>query len=509
MSSFARGLFIGAAGCAALAASLAVVSPISFEGSTAHAKGRSELWHEYGDGRPSPAIPNGFSPLPSLAPLVKTLKPAVVSVSTASVVRSRRRGGPDPFEEFFRRFMGEQGQRDGAGPAPAPRGQGERIMPRSMGSGFILHESGLVLTNNHVIDGADQIEVKLADGREFKAQVVGSDPKTDVALLRLENAKDLPAVMLGDSDAAEVGDWVVAIGNPFGLSHSVSMGIVSAKERFIGAGPYDDFIQTDAAINPGNSGGPLFNSRGEVIGINTAIVAQGQGIGFAVPINLVKALVPQLEGKGHVSRGWLGVATQDLTAELAKGLSLGKQHGALVADVVPGSPAEAAGVRPGDVIVSVDGRTIETYAQLSRTVAFLSPGTRIALGVMREGKQQRLDVTISERTDDEMAARPRSKSPAGEADPLLGLTVGEVTAETARSLGIARGGGVVVTDVQPGSAAARAGVAANDVLLEVNRRPVRSLPEYRDAVRSIGSGEMILLRIQRGDSAIYLAVRPG
>jgi len=503
MSSFSRGLFIGAAGCAALAATFAVVTPVSFEGSVAHAKGQPGLWHERGDDRPQPVIASGFSPLPSLAPLVKTLKPAVVSVSTKSVVRARRRG-PDPMEEFFRRFMGEPMPRGGEGD-----GRPSRVMPRSMGSGFILHESGLVLTNNHVIDGADRIDVKLADGREFTATVVGTDPKTDVALLRMEKAHDLPTVFLGDSDEAEVGDWVVAIGNPFGLSHSVSMGIVSAKERFIGAGPYDDFIQTDAAINPGNSGGPLFNARGEVIGINTAIVAQGQGIGFAVPINLVKSLVPQLEHSGRVSRGWLGVALQEITPEIAKTLKLAKTHGALVADVVPGSPAEAAGIQPGDVVVAVDGKAIEGYAQLSRTVALISPGAKAGVTLVRDGKERRVEVTIAERDEGGGLAAPSSKARGDEHDPLLGITVGELDAETARSKRTGRQGGVVVTEVKRDSAAARAGVVAGDVLLELNRRPIGGIAEYRKIVRTLQAGEMVLLRLQRGDSAIYLAMRAG
>lgn len=501
MSTFARGLLVGAASCAALAASFAVVTPISFDGAMAHAKGQTGLWHERGDdARLQPVLPNGFSPLPSLAPLVKTLKPAVVSVSTSSVVHSRRRGN-DPFEEFFRRFMGE--------PPGTQGGGGARVMPRSMGSGFIVHERGLVLTNNHVIEGADQIDVKLADGREFKAELVGADPKTDVALLRIKDGKDLPAVYLGDSDASEVGDWVVAIGNPFGLSHSVSMGIVSAKERFIGAGPYDDFIQTDAAINPGNSGGPLFNASGEVIGINTAIVAQGQGIGFAVPINLVKALVPQLETKGHVSRGWLGVSTQNVTAELARSLKLDRPHGALIADVIPGSPAEAAGLQPGDVIVSVDGKSIDGYAQLSRSIALLTPGKRSELTVIRDGSRRKLEAVIAERDEDGAVVASGSRARGGDADPILGLSVSELTPEIARSLRLDRGGGVVIAEVQADGAAGRAGVRAGDVLLEINRRPVRSISDYREAVRSITRGEMALLRLQRGASAIYLAVRIG
>lgn len=499
MSSFSRGILAGAAASAAIAASLAVVSPLSFEGSSAAAAPAQApvpaLWHEQA-APPKPVLSPGFTPLPSLAPLVKTLKPAVVSVATASVVR-RGRGG-DPFEEFFRPHHGE----DRTG----------RVVPRGKGSGFIIHESGLVLTNNHVIDKADQILVKLADGREFPGEVVGRDPKTDVALLRLKDASDLPTVYLGDSDRADVGDWVVAIGNPFGLSHSVSVGIVSAKERFIGAGPYDDFIQTDAAINPGNSGGPLFNASGEVIGINTAIVAQGQGIGFAVPINLVKALVPQLEETGTVARGWLGVAIQDITPEIAKSLGLGdRSRGALVADVVAGSPAEQAGLRHGDLVVSVDGKEIGTYGQLSRTIALLPPGKTISLGIVRDGKEQALSVAVAARDDGGNVLPARGERSQGEKEDVgaLGLSVGEITQELARSMKLRSGAGVVVHSVERDSVAARAGIQAGDVILEVNRRQLRGLSDYRDAVRSASSGEMLLLRLQRGENAIYVAVRTG
>ena len=505
MSTFARGALAGVAISAAIAASLVAFTPTTFRGTPAEAKEKEALWHER-DAPPAqavqPLLPNGFSPLPSVAPLVKDLKPAVVSVSTANVLRSRRRGGQDPFDEFFRHFLGDA--------PPSGGGRGDRVMPRGMGSGFILHESGLVLTNNHVIEGADQITVKLADGREFPATIVGRDPKTDVAILRIQDAKDLPAVALGDSDALEVGDWVIAIGNPFGLSHSVSMGIVSAKERFIGAGPYDDFIQTDAAINPGNSGGPLFNAKGEVIGINTAIVAHGQGIGFAVPINLVKVLVPQLEQTGTVARGWLGVAIQDMSPELARSLSLDRVRGALIAEVVPGSPAEKAGLKPGDVVLSVDGKSIESYNQLSRTIALFPPGSRLRLQVLRDGKENAIEVAVAEREEDTVLASGRKAPRGGEAvSDVLGLELGKVTPEVARSLGLRAPEGVLVTQVKQGGPADGAGVANGDVILEVNRRRVRTLQEYAEASRSIRPGDMVLLRIQRGDSAVYVALRAG
>ncbi len=506
MSTFARGALAGVAVSAAIAASLVAFTPTTFHGTSAEAKEKAALWHER-DAAAAPAQPvlsRDFSPLPSVAPLVKGLKPAVVSVSTANVLRSRRRapGGNDPFEEFFRHFLGEDSRTRGGG--------GDRVMPRGMGSGFILHESGLVLTNNHVIDGADQITVKLADGREFRAGVVGRDPKTDVALLRLQDAKDLPTVNLGDSDALEVGDWVIAIGNPFGLAHSVSMGIVSAKERFIGAGPYDDFIQTDAAINPGNSGGPLFNAAGEVIGINTAIVAQGQGIGFAVPINLVKALVPQLEKTGTVARGWLGVSIQEMGPELARSLSLDRVRGALIAEVIPGSPAEKAGLKPGDVVLAVDRKGIESYNQLSRTIALYPPGSNLQLQVLRDGKELGIEVEVAQREDDAVLASARRAPKGGEAvSDVLGLELGKVTPEVAKSLGLRAPEGVLVTQVKQGGPADVAGVAQGDVILEVNRRRVRSLAEYTEAARSIRAGDMVLLRIQRGDSAVYVALRAG
>lgn len=490
MSGFARGLLVGAAATVVVGASVAVVTPLSFDGAVANAQVKDRLWHESEDA-PFEAI---AVPQPSFAPLIKKLKPAVVSVSTKSVVRDR---GIDPFEEFFRRFMGEP-------PLRRDRG-GTRTMPRSLGSGFVIHESGLVLTNNHVIERADEIMVKLADGREYRASVVGRDPKTDVALLRLENASDLPTVVLGDSDALEVGDWVLAIGNPFGLSHSVSTGIVSAKERFIGAGPYDDFIQTDAAINPGNSGGPLFNIRGEVIGINTAIVAHGQGIGFAVPINLVKALIPQLEEKGHVTRGWLGVMIQDVNDSLAESLGIQGKKGALISEVVEGSPAEKAGLRHGDLVVSVDGRSIDGYLQLSRTIALLAPGTTVEIGIVRDGKSMQIPVTIAEREEDGQVVVTRGGQEEGEREKLLGITVREVPRELAQRMRTR--GGVLISGVERGGPAATAGVNSGDILLEINRRPIRSVAEFREVVRTLSPGEMTLLRLQRGDTAIYVAVR--
>ncbi|GIX46403.1 MAG: hypothetical protein KatS3mg131_0614 [Candidatus Tectimicrobiota bacterium] len=307
------------------------------------------LWQEAREA-PAPAVPQGLEIFTELA---EKLSPAVVNIS--AVHKEARRGGgfprfrspfgerppfaPDPFREFFERFFGE---------APPHARQ-------SLGSGFVIHPSGLILTNDHVIEGAEAIKVILQDERQLEARILGRDPKTDLALLQVEPADPLPAVVLGDSDALRIGEWVMAIGNPFGLSHTVTVGIVSAKGRVIGAGQYDDFIQTDASINPGNSGGPLFNIRGQVVGINTAIIAGGTGIGFAIPINLAKEIVPQLYRSGKVTRGWLGVMIQKITPELAQALSLEEAHGALVTEVVADSPAAQAGIERGDIIVAFDG----------------------------------------------------------------------------------------------------------------------------------------------------------
>jgi serine protease Do len=485
----------GAVGLAAVAVSVTGSARAAPASSSANAG----LWKEHG---PSDALPPGFTALPSLAPLVKTLKPGVVNIYTASVVKMRQpqrrapSGMEDPFEEFFRRF----GQM-----------QPEESRRQSLGSGFIINAKGYVITNNHVVEGATEIRAKLDDGREYDAQVVGRDPKTDVALLKLvpsgAETIDLPIVYLGDSDALQVGDFVVAAGNPFGLDHSVSLGIVSAKERVIGAGPYDDFIQTDAAINPGNSGGPLFNTRGEVVGVNTAIVAQGQGIGFAVPINMVKALLPQLLQKGKVVRGWLGVSIQDLTPELARTLKLERARGALVAGVMRKSPAEAAGLKAGDVVVGIDGRAVETYNQLSRDVAFLAPGSKTQLSVVRDGKARTLELKIGERPEDEEMAMNEAPDQPEAVGDRLGLSVQALSPQRAARLGI--DGGVLVASVHAEGAAARAGARPGDVIVEVQRKPIHSLQDYAAAIGSVKPGEMVLMRLQRVNASVYIAVPAG
>jgi serine protease Do len=426
-------------------------------------------------------------PAQSLAPLVRKLKPAVVNIYTTRVIkpmweRGRRFHGPgpgdDPFEQFFRFF----------GPPP-----GEQKL-RGQGSGFIYGSDGLVVTNNHVVQDADEVRVKLEDGRTFDAKVVGRDPSTDVALIRINDKKGLPAVTLGDSDKLEVGDWVVAIGNPFGLSHTVTAGIVSAKARSTG-GQYDDFIQTDAAINPGNSGGPLFNLRGEVVGINAQILGPGAniGIGFAIPINLAKSVVAQLRDKGKVVRGYLGIGYQGIDDAMAKALGLDKPEGALVREVVRGGPADKAGVQPGDVIVEFNGRSDQIGERLAQLVATVQPGSTVKLLVRRERIKKELSIKVGTRPDDGAEIAEGGHGGAGS----LGVTVEEK-----------QGPGVVVTEVAPDSPAAGQ-IEPGDVILEVNRKKTDNLSDFRAATAKLRSGETVLLRVRRGDSLLFLAIPLG
>ncbi len=344
--------------------------------------------------------------LPSLAPLVDSVKAAVVNVDVTAKV-SAGRGGMMEEESPLDRFFGH------------PGGNGRESIRQGAGSGFIIDPKGLVLTNNHVVEDAVSITVHLDDGRSFPAEIVGRDPLTDVAVIRLQgkDVKDLPVVALGDSEALKVGDWLLAIGNPFGLASSVSLGILSAKARDIQAGPYDDFLQTDAAINPGNSGGPLFNMKGEVIGINTAIVGGGTGIGFAVPSNMIKALLPQLEKEGAVTRGYLGIGIQDLTADIAKALNLPVTEGAIVNEVSPGGPSAKAGLKLDDVVVAIDGQKIGSANALTRAVALKRPGTTSTLTVYRNGNKQDVKVTLGTRPDLEGVSK---RGPARERGELQG-----------------------------------------------------------------------------------------
>lgn len=420
----------------------------------------------------------------SLAPLVERVRGTVVGVST---VRSADADVPPEIRDFWRRFFGEE-------PPSQPR--------TGIGSGVVVREDGLVVTNHHVVEGASEVRIRTADGREFAAEVVGSDPPTDIAVLRIVDLRgELPAATLGESEATRVGDRVIAIGNPFGLELTVTSGIVSAKARVLGAGPYDDFLQTDAAINPGNSGGPLFDMDGRVVGISTAIVAAGQGIGFAVPIDIVRSVLPQLERTGRVVRGYLGVSIQDLTPELAEALGLSIERGALVASVAPDGPADATDLEPGDVIVSLDGQPVEKAQDLSRRVARMSPSTEVRLGVVRNGREREVRVRLGERPDE----GPRRTPTTEEEDAGLGLQVGPVPLDLQRRLRI--DGGVLVIEVRSGSRADRAGLLPRDVIVEVNREPVSGPEDFVEKVRESRGGQL-LLRVMRGEGAAFLVIPP-
>ena len=388
-------------------------------------------------------------------------------------------GGRNPFEDFFGPFQGN-------GNRPIPRQQG-------LGSGFIIDKNGYIVTNNHVVESADEITVTLSDKKEFKAKLIGRDPKTDLALLKIDASFDLVPLKLGDSDALSVGEWVVAIGSPFGLEQTVTAGIVSAKGRVIGSGPYDDFIQTDTSINPGNSGGPLINMKGEVIGINTAIIARGQGIGFAIPINMARGIVNQLKDKGAVTRAWLGIAIQDLTEELRKYYGLKDEKGVLVTEVFKDSPAEKGGIKGEDIITSVQDRKVESSHELVKVVANLPVGEKIAIGLIRKGAAKTVSVRMAKRYDSDGQTRP-----AAEKYEELGLKVSELSPEVAKRFGYNRNEkGVVILEVEKGSGGESAGILAGDMIKGVNQTVVTTVEEYRRQVDIAEKGSALALLIKR------------
>jgi len=443
----------------------------------------------------------GVQPYPnapaSFTELVKRVGPEVVNISTTKVIKRgpmpRSFGNEGPWrdffgDDFFERFFGQ---------IPRERKQ------RSLGSGVIIDpQKGYILTNNHVIAGADEITVRLDDGKEYNADVVGRDPKTDLALIRTKVALDVEVgAPLGDSDKTEIGEWVMAIGNPFGLERTVTVGILSAKGRVIGAGPYDDFLQTDAAINPGNSGGPLFNMKGEVIGINTAIVASGQGIGFAIPINMAKELLPQLE-KGKVTRGWLGVSIQEVTDDIAKSFKLKDAKGALVAEVMEGTPAQQGGMERGDIIISFDGKEVETPNELQRIVASTPPDKKVKAKVIRDGKIETLTVKVGtmpeEITETEKAITTD-----------LGLTVQTLTPDLAEQFNWSRDEkGVLITGVDPSGAGAEAGLRRGDLIKEIDRQNVENTEDYRKILGEAKKGGSVLFLIKRGTRTFYITLTP-
>ncbi|HEY1908341.1 MAG TPA: trypsin-like peptidase domain-containing protein [Myxococcaceae bacterium] len=410
---------------------------------------KTPLWRERNGSGPFLV---GFSAPSSLAPLIRAVSAGVINVLTYS----------EPVE-----------------------GIAAGRVPTATGSGFLLGPEGYVVSNHHVVKDAQWIQVRLADGRVFDAELVGSDPDTDLALLRVLEGSDLPSVVLGDSDRLEVGDWVVAIGNPFGLDRSVSHGLISAKERVLGVGPLDDFIQTDALINPGNSGGPLFNMRGEVVGVNSAVISNAQGIGFAVPINMVKDLLPNLLDNGHVERGWLGMTVVEEPGK----------HSAQVVDVYPGGPAAAAGLRSGDRVTTINGRPVDSYLQLLRKISLLAPGTLVRMGVQRGTAAREFTARVVE--------RPVRPTPPGgpiesEGDlDRLGLTVSDLDTESASRLGARSPFGAWVVQILPNGPAARAGVKLGDVVVEAAGQRVASVDSFRSALAERSAGSKLTLEIER------------
>jgi len=430
----------------------------------------------------------------SFAELADELGHVAVNISTTKTVKGVGRLSPfwgkefrDFFgEEFFRRFFGEIPE--------------EQLKQRSLGSGVVVTEDGFILTNNHVIEDAEEILVTMSNKEGYepkKAKVIGRDPKTDIAVIKIDVEKPIRAARLGDSDKLRVGDWVVAIGNPFGLGHTVTAGIVSAKGRVIGAGPYDNFIQTDASINPGNSGGPLFNLDGEVVGVNTAIMSQtggNIGIGFAIPINMAKTM--------RVVRGWLGVTIQTVTPEIREKFRLETAEGALVGEVVRNSPAERGGVERGDVIISFDGKKVSEMSSLPPMVAETPVGKEVEMVVIRKGKEKKLMVTI-----DELKEKPTLAETTPEIEQMFGLSVQELTPELAKSLSLEGEKGVVVSSVERGGSAYEAGIQRGDLIQEIENEPVEDMDDYTRIMQEAASKKQILMVVRHRGHTRYVVLK--
>ena len=430
----------------------------------------------------------------SFSDLAERVKPAVVNISTTKTFKGKSLGNPfgrSPFndyfgDEFFNRFFGDVPERD--------------FKQRSLGSGFIISDDGYIFTNNHVVENTDKILVKISDGKEYEAKIIGTDSKTDIALIKIKPDNGLPIVEIGDSDAVRVGEWVIAIGNPFGLEQTVTAGIVSAKGRVIGAGAYDNFIQTDASINPGNSGGPLFNMQGKVIGINTAIVAQGQGIGFATPINMAKSILSDLKTKGKVTRGWLGISIQDISEDIAKSMNYKNKGGVLVTDVFKDDPADKAGLKVGDIITEINGKAIKDTHDLLLTIAALHVGEKASVKALRDGKEISFQLVVAERKDKPEIAL--TKKTGG----YFGINTQEITKDLAKQLGISHDAGLIVTDVEEGSPADNVGIQPHDIILQVNKVKVTSLKQYSAEMTKAIEKKSVILLIKRGNSNFFVGL---
>jgi serine protease Do len=438
--------------------------------------------------------------LGSFSDLVRKVSPSVVNVSVVKTTKITQQftspfGDNDPFNDFFNRFFNGQ----------LPK----NYRQRGIGTGFVIDKDGFILTNNHVVEGADDISVTLSSKIKYTAKVIGRDSKTDLALIKIDGAKDISPVILGDSDKMEVGDWVVAIGDPFGLDNTVTAGIISAKyRRNLGTSSYEDYLQTDAAINPGNSGGPLVNTNGEVIGINSAIYSQtggSVGIGFAIPINMAKELLPQLK-KGKIVRGWLGVIIQPITPDLQTKLGLKGTNGALVADVTDGSPGDKAGLRTGDVITSFDGREIINSNDLPMIVAATLIGKNVKIEILRNGDKKVLDAKIAELKEAEEKT-PRTTSEEGNIKNELGFNAGDITPELAEQFDLTDKSGVIILEVENGSPAEEVGLQAGDIVMEVDKEKISGLNQFNKKIKTYKTGDTILFLVKREGSTIFLTLK--
>jgi serine protease Do len=436
-------------------------------------------------------VPQNFSAL------ADTVSPAVVHIRVEKTVKGGGAafhqfgqspfGIPDQFKDFFGRNFEQQ--------------RPPEFKQPGQGSGFIIDKSGYIVTNNHVVDGADTIKVVVNDDSEYDAKIVGRDPVTDIALIKIEAKGNLPTVPLGSSANLKVGEWVAAIGSPFGLEHTVTAGIVSAKGRVIGSGPYDDFIQTDASINPGNSGGPLIDMHGEVVGINTMIIAGGNGIGFAIPIDQAKDIIAQLKSSGEVTRGWLGVTIQDLKSDMAQYYGLKSNSGALVASVVPGDPADRAGIQPKDIITQVDGKKITTSRDLTALAAKLNVGDTARVTVLRDGHSKTLNVKVGKRP---LTMAAISENQQQEKEGEYGFEVTQLTPQVAQRYNIEETAGVIVVNVDPNSKAQAAGIEQGDLIIEVNHKNVASVKDFKNLIDHHKKGEGINLLVKRMNAGLML-----
>lgn len=455
--------------------------------------------------------------LPDFTALAAKCGPAVVNINTERKASANGaddffgemfRNMPPGFEKFFEQFGG--GKNPGG---KKPGGKRPMQKQKSLGSGFFVSADGYIVTNNHVVQGAETIHVTMDDksgkSKNFKATLIGADEETDLALLKVDAKQELPYLVFGNSDNLKVGEWLLAIGNPFGLDHTVTAGILSAKGRNIHSGPFDNFLQTDASINPGNSGGPLLNMAGQVVGINTAIIASGQGIGFAIPSNMAAKIIDQIKDGKKVSRGWLGVTIQDVDENSAKALDMKEPFGALVGSVMENEPAQKAGVRSGDVIIAVDNENIENSAALLRAIADKAPGSTAVLTLWRDGKKMNVTVTLGERKSMSQDGKGGSIQKQQD-DVTLGLSVRPLTAEERAELKAPKGEGLYIVSVDPDKPAAEADLRQGDVILKANQEPVDSVDELSKIVKDVGSKRgAVMLQVQRGSDVFLRAVSVG